>query len=369
MARPELEVRDLVVQVAGRKILEVSYFDLRKGECLALFGPNGSGKSTFLRTISLLQKPEAGEIYYQGQAVGPKDRERLQQKIVYLLQKPVFFRGTVRDNLLLGLRFRRLDRETQQARLEKIAGLFNLHSLLNTSPYELSGGERQRVHLARAFILEPEFLYLDEPFNGLDVRFREELMSDFHRIRKVTGVTTVLVTHIRQEAVYLADRMAVMLGGRIVRVGTPEEISSAPDSPEVSRLMGQEALVEGVVEKADNGLLEIRGHGQTIYAFGRQKAGDRVVLTFRPEEVILAPARPASSVRNWFEAEVREIRPHDRMLLVLMDCGFRLKAFISRSSVEELGLRPGSKVWAGIKATALTTGPGLQETGFSENEK
>ncbi|MCX8160931.1 MAG: ABC transporter ATP-binding protein [Candidatus Saccharicenans sp.] len=369
MARPGLEVRNLVVQVAGRKILEVSYFDLRKGECLALFGPNGSGKSTFLRTISLLQKPEAGEIYYQGQAVGPKDRERLQQKIVYLLQKPVFFRGTVRDNLLLGLRFRGIERKQQTARLEKTAELFNLRSLLDKFPHELSGGERQRVHLARAFILEPEFLYLDEPFNGLDVRFREELMSDFHKIRKVTGVTTVLVTHIRQEAVYLADRMAVMLEGRIVKVGTPEEISSAPDSSEISRLMGQEALVEGVVERADNGLLEIRGHGQTIYAFGRQKAGDRVVLTFRPEEVILAPARPASSVRNWFEAEVREIRPYDRMLLVLLDCGFRLKAFVSRSSVEELGLGPGSKVWAGIKATALSTWPDPKEIDSSGNEK
>lgn len=369
MARPELEVRDLVVQVGGSKILEVSYFDLRKGECLALFGPNGSGKSTFLRTISLLQKPEAGEIYYQGQAVSPKDRERLQKKIVYLLQKPVFFQGTVWDNLLLGLRFRRLRREEQQARLEKIAGLFNLHPLLNSSPYELSGGERQRVHLARAFILEPEFLYLDEPFNGLDVRFREELMADFHRIRKVIGVTTVLVTHVRQEAVYLADRMAVMLGGRIVKVGTPEEISSAPDSPEVSRLMGQEALVEGVVEKADNGLLEIRGHGQTIYAYGKQKVGDQVVLTFRPEEVILAPTRPASSVRNWFKAEIKEIRPYDRMVLVLLDCGFRLKALVSRNSVEELKLRPGTQIWAGIKATALTAWPSPKETTSSKNER
>ncbi len=369
MARPELEVRNLAVQFAGRKILEVSCFDLKKGECLALFGPNGSGKSTFLRIISLLQKPDAGQIYYHGKPVGLKDRKGLHQKIVYLLQKPVFFRGTVRDNLLLGLRFRRLGREQQQARLEKIAGLFNLQALMNSSPYQLSGGERQRVHLARAFILEPEFLYLDEPFNGLDVRFREELMSDFFRIRKATGVTTILVTHRREEAVYLADRMAVMLDGRVVKVGTPEEISSAPTSPEVSRLMGEEALVEGVVEKADDGVLEIRGHGQTIYAYGKQKVGDQVVLTFRPEEVILAPERPASSVRNWFKAEIKEIRPYDRMVLVLLDCGFKLRALVSRTSVEELKLRPGTQIWAGIKATALTAWPGLKETSSLKNER
>lgn len=368
MERPELEVRNLEVEASGRKILDVSYFDLRKGECLALFGPNGSGKSTFLRIISLLQRPDSGEIYYQGKAVSPENREKLRRKIVYLLQKPVFFRGTVGDNLLLGLRFRQVDRAGQQARLERISGLFNLGPLLGRFPDELSGGERQRVHLARAFILEPEFLYLDEPFNGLDVQFREEIMADFYRIRKSLGITTILVTHNREEAVNLADRMAVMLSGQIVQAGSPEEISEAPATAEVSRLMGQEALVEGVVEKSDDGLLEIRAHGQSIYAFGKQQKGERVVLTFRPEEVILAPERPASSVRNWFKVEIREIRPFDRMVLVLMDCGFRLKALVSRTSVEELGLRPGTEIWAGIKATALTTWPGLEEMNSSENE-
>lgn len=358
MEKPELEVRNLKLFARNMPILNLPHFELRKGEGLVLFGPNGSGKSTFLRVLSFLQMPDSGEIYYQGEKAGPHNRRQLSLRVVHLLQKPVFFRGSVRDNLLSGLKFRRVQAREQEARLEKISALFHLAPLLNRLPDQLSGGERQRVHLARAFILEPEFLFLDEPFNGLDVEFRDKLMADFYRIRKATGVTTILVTHIRDEAVYLADRIAIMLEGNILQTGTPEEISSAPATAEVSRLMGQEVLVEGVVEGSDGGLLEIKTCGQVIRAFGQQQRGQRVLLTFRPEEVILAVDRPATSVRNWFYVEIRDIRPFDRMFLVLLDCGFRLKAFVSRASVEELRLEPGRKIWAGIKASAITTWPG-----------
>ncbi|MBC7364836.1 MAG: TOBE domain-containing protein, partial [Candidatus Aminicenantes bacterium] len=246
-----------------------------------------------------------------------------------------------------------LDRKEQERKLEKIATVFQIEPLLHRFPEELSGGERQRIHLARAFIIQPEFLFLDEPFNGLDVQYREQLMADFYRIRKFTRTTTILVTHLRQEAAYLGDRLAVMVNGRIVQTGTTEEISACPRTPEVSRLMGHETLVEGQVISSDDGLLEIEAHGQKIYAFGQYQNGEKVVLTFRPEEVILAREKPATSVRNWFMAEVKELRPIELVVLVNLECGFRLKAFISRTSAEELDLQPGQKVWAGVKASAL----------------
>ncbi|MDH7493828.1 MAG: ABC transporter ATP-binding protein [Candidatus Saccharicenans sp.] len=368
MERPALEVRNLRLASGERLIVDVSHFNLRQGECLVLFGPNGAGKSTLLRLISFLQPGDSGEIYYHGQKVEVKSSAELREKIVYLLQKPVFFKGTVRDNLLLGLKFRKLGPKEQLKRLEKIASAFQIESLLDRYPEELSGGERQRVHLARAFILEPEILLLDEPFNGLDVQYRDRLMADFYRIRKSTGVTTILVTHVRQEAAYLGDRLAVMLNGRIVQTGTPEEVSSSPATAEVSRLMGHEALVEGEVLSSTNGLLEIAAHGQKIMAFGQQPKGEKVVLSFRPEEVILARQQPSTSVRNWFLSEVKELRPVDRMVLVNLDCGFRLKAFVSRASAEELELRPGQKIWAGIKASALSTWSGSQEERTSRRE-
>lgn len=369
MERPALEIKQLKILRENRKILDVPHFALRKNECLVLFGPNGAGKSTFLRVISLLQSPDSGEIYYQDVKAGQKNRHELSRKVAYLLQKPVFFRGTVKDNLLLGLKFRGFDGSEQQKRLDKIAGLFNLDSLLDRSPLQLSGGEKQRVHLARAFILEPEFLFLDEPFNGLDVELRENLIHEFSRIRKTIGKTTILVTHNRDEAAYLADRLAVMISGEIVQVGTVEDVFSAPATPEISRLVGQEALVEGVVENSENGLLKILAHSQTVYALGPQKKGDRVVLTFRPEEVIIAREKPETSVRNWFFGTVSDIRSFDRMILVTIDCGFRLKAYISRASAEELKLGPGVKIWAGIKASALGTSLNIEMEESEELEK
>lgn len=368
MEGPALEVKNLKYSINQRLIVEVSYFELRKGECLVLFGPNGAGKSTFLRLISFLQPADSGEIYHHGEKVEVKSGQQLRRKIVYLLQKPVFFQGTVGDNLLVGLKFRKLDQKEQEKRLEKIATVFQIESLLHRYPEELSGGERQRVHLSRAFIIEPEFLFLDEPFNGLDVQYRDRLLADFYRLRKLTGVTTILVTHVRQEAAYLGDRLAVMVNGRIVQTGTPEEISALPATPEVSGLMGHEALVEGEVVSSENGLLEIEAHGQRMYAFGQHQPGEKVVLTFRPEEVILARQQPSTSVRNWFLAEVKELRPLDRMILVSLDCGFSLKAFVSRASADELGLQPEKKIWAGIKASALSTWPGSQEERISHRE-
>jgi len=352
--RSELEIRELKLWRDGRKILNVSRLELGKNECLILFGPNGAGKSTLLRVASLLEPADSGEIYYQGIKADKKNRLELSRKAAYLLQKPVFFRGTVKDNLLMGLKFRGWNEAEQRKRLNKVVELFSLNSFLNRQPGELSGGEKQRVHLARAFILEPEFLFLDEPFNGLDAGLRERLISDFFDIRKKTGQTTILVTHHRDEAAFLADRIAVMVAGEIVQTGKVEDVFSAPATPEVSKLVGQETLVEGVVEEADNGLLRISAHGQTIYAFGSQKKGQRVVLSFRPEEVILAEEKPATSIRNWFYGVVREVRLLDRVMLVVIDCGFRLKAYVSKAALEELKLVEGRKIWAGIKASALS---------------
>lgn len=353
MERPELEIRELKLWRDGRKILNVSRLELGKNECLVLFGPNGAGKSTLLRVASLLERADSGEIYYQGIKADKKNRLELSRKAAYLLQKPVFFRGTVKDNLLMGLKFRGLNEAEQRKRLSKVVELFSLNSFLNRQPGELSGGEKQRVHLARAFILEPEFLFLDEPFNGLDAGLRERLISDFFDIRKKTGQTTILVTHQRDEAAFLADRIAVMVAGEIIQTGKVEDVFSAPATPEVSKLVGQETLVEGVVEEVDNGVLRISAHGQTIYAFGSQKKGQRVVLSFRPEEVILAEEKPATSVRNWIFGTVSEIRPLHRVMLVVIDCGFRLKAYVSKAALEELELVEGRKIWAGIKASAL----------------
>lgn len=357
MASTELEIRNLRHYYHGKKILDIPYFQVGQGECLVIIGPNGAGKSTLLRIASLLEKPSEGEIFFRGNKVTAQNELAFRRRIVYLLDRPLFFRGKVKDNLLYGLKIRGVSKKEQAQRLEEIRELFHLHCLLESDPQELSAGEKQRVNLARALIIKPDLLLLDEPFSSLDLNLKNEIMAEFQTIRKKRGQTTVMVTHNREEAFYLAERLAIMMAGQIKQTGPPEEILALPRSMDIASLLGHETLVEGAVVGQQNGLLQVAAGSNYIYAFGSAERGERVKVIFRPEEVILARERPQTSVRNWFYGQVIEVKPMDRVILVSLDCGFHLKAYLTKSALEELKVEPGKGFWAGVKASSLSARP------------
>lgn len=365
MAKFALEIKNLLHFYYGQKILDIPHFCLKHGECLVILGPNGAGKSTFLRIASLLEKPTKGELFFNGEKAEAKNELTLRRRLVYLLDRSLFFQGKVKDNLLYGLKLRGITKREQQQRLEEVSELFHLQSLLHKWPEELSAGEKQRVNLARAFIIYPDLLFLDEPFSNLDQSLKEEIMREFQRARKKRGQTTVLVTHNRDEAMYLADRLAIMLNGEIKQVGRVEEVLASPASFDIATLLGQETLVEGVVEKQENGLLWIKAAHSKICALGQAQIGEKVKIIFRPEEVILAENKPQSSIRNWFYGSVIETKPLDRVVLIVLDCGFILKAYLTKAAVEELAVMPGKKFWAGIKATSLS----IQALGIKKTDE
>lgn len=362
MAEFALEIKNLIHVYCGQKILDIPHFCLKQGECLVILGPNGAGKSTFLRIASLLEKPTQGELYFAGLRAEPKNELTLRRRLVYLLERSLFFHGNVKDNLLYGLKLRGLSKRQQQQRLEAVSELFYLQSLLNKWPEELSAGEKQRVNLARAFIIYPDLLFLDEPFSNLDQPLKEEIMREFQRARKKRGQTTVVVTHNRDEAMYLADRLAIMIQGEIKQIGQVEEVLASPASLDIASLLGQETLVEGVVEKQENGLLWIKAAHYQLCALGQAQIGEKVKIIFRPEEVIIASSKPQSSIRNWFYGTVIDIKPLDRVSLVTLDCGFPLKAYLTKAAVEELAIELGKKFWAGVKASSLSA----QALGFNQ---
>ncbi|MGQ9578087.1 MAG: ABC transporter ATP-binding protein [Candidatus Aminicenantales bacterium] len=353
MAPPELEIRNLVHFYGQKKVLEIPRLEVYPDESVVIFGPNGAGKSTLLRIASLLEKPTSGRVFYHGVEACASNLLSLRRQAVLLLEKPVFFRGRVKDNLIYGLKLRGVKRRVCRQRLEEIIDLFRLGPLLDRHPEELSAGERQRVNLARGMVIKPRILFLDEPFSSLDARFREEFMAEFQEIRRRANQTVVIVTHSREEAAYMADRMVVLIAGRVAQTGNPEEIFAFPADPDVARLMGHEALVEGRVVGQENGLLRIAVANQSLYALGHHPDGQRVAVVFRPEEVILAAEKPATSVRNWFYATVTEVKSLDKVFLVHLDCGFKLKAYLTRPAVEELQVATGKKFWAGVKASSL----------------
>jgi sulfate transport system ATP-binding protein len=212
------------------------------GEFLALLGPSGSGKTTLLRILAGLDYPESGQVTFNGKdylAAAPRDRN-----VGLVFQHYALFRHlTVAENVAFGLRVRsrrtRPKRHEIDARVEQLLKRVQLDGFGQRFPSQLSGGQRQRVALARALAVEPDLLLLDEPFGALDAQVRVTLRRWLRRLHEELGLTTVFVTHDQEEALELADRIAVMNRGRIEQVGTPREIYQQPATPFVCEFIGK----------------------------------------------------------------------------------------------------------------------------------
>ncbi len=348
-----LAMTGIVHSYGGRRILEVERFEVMPGCCTVLFGPNGSGKSTFLRIASLVEMPSQGAILYRGAPVTPRNSLAIRRRFALLLQKPIFFRGTVASNVTFGLRLRGVPPQEAGERLGRVAARFGIERLLARRVDALSGGEAQRVNLARAFILEPEALFLDEPFSALDAPTREELLLDLDRWIAERGQTTLFVTHHRDEAALLGDRVAILLDGQIRQTGSVEEVFSKPLSDEVAKLVGVETILSGKVAASDGDLLTIAVGGQKLAVPGDLPVGEEVLVCIRPEDVFLSRQRPESSVRNWLAGRIARVVPQGRTVMTVLNCGFELKALVTAASFRELALAPGAEVWAGVKATSI----------------
>jgi tungstate transport system ATP-binding protein len=235
-------------------------------------------------------------------------------------------------------------------------GRLGIRELAGRQARTLSGGEAQRTSLSRAFAIGPDVLLLDEPFSALDPPTREDLLRDLQRILRETAVTTVFVTHDRAEALRLGDRVGVMLEGRLAQLDAPEVVFGRPASPEVARFVGVENLLPGRVAASDDGLLTVATDHLQIRVPGLALVGQRVLACVRPEDVILRPgtAGPGrDSALNHFPGRVAELVPVGTQVRVLAECGDPVIALVTRHSVQELRLAPGSPVTVSFKASAV----------------
>ena len=223
-----IEVHDLLIQRNGRDVLRVDSLDLQRGETLAVVGPNGAGKSTLLLALARLIKPAHGEIIYEGKSLKQWDELEYRRKISFVFQAPLLMDMTVEQNVALGLKFRGTSKEETQARVWKWMKQLGIESLSKRRAGQLSGGEAQRVSLARAFVLEPELLLLDEPFSSLDPPSRAKMLDDLSGLLSQDHRTAVFVTHNLNEAAKLSHRIAVIVGGRLRQVGPVRQIKAHP---------------------------------------------------------------------------------------------------------------------------------------------
>lgn len=354
---PILEIKNLEVKRGGITILNVSSLLIHEGEILSLIGPNGAGKTTLLQTLSYLLKPFQGEISFRGKGVESNHSVmEYRRKLAMVFQEPLLFDTTVFNNVASGLKIRGMRRNQIRDRVIEQLNRFGITHLSDRSAKTLSGGESQRTSLARAFALRPEILLLDEPFASLDPPTRDSLIEDLERILRQTQTTAILATHDRMEALRLSDRIAVMNNGKILQIGSPDEVMNQPVSEFVASFVGVETILNGKVIKRESGTFIASVDGKEIEAIGDAHSGETVVLCIRPENVTLStfPSQDRTSARNVVPGRIVKIIPLGFYQKVQLDCGFDLVAYITNHSLEELSLVEGKEVRASFKATAVT---------------
>ncbi len=233
-----LGLKDIVVVRDKKTILQINDLRLAEGERLAVIGPNGAGKSTLLKALALLEVPTTGEVFFRGEKVTGKNSLAFRRRMAVVFQEPLLLNTTVFNNVAQGMYFRGIDAAEKKRRVDYWLDRFKISALCNRKPLNLSGGEAQRVSLARAFVLEPEVVFLDEPFSALDFSTRLELLEDLGAQLADTGATIVFVTHDLNEIPYLTDNVAVIDEGLIVYKGGLESLLMGEVKvPAVQRLL------------------------------------------------------------------------------------------------------------------------------------
>ncbi|WP_423800890.1 ABC transporter ATP-binding protein [Neobacillus sp. SAB-20_R2A] len=256
MTTSDVMIRGVSKRFGTNVVLQNIDLDIKQGELLTLLGPSGCGKTTTLNAIAGFLDPDEGELYIKGKKMNGVPPYKRDLGMVFQTYS-LFPHMTVQENLVFGLKLRKLKKDEMEGRIKRALQLVKLTGLEKRYPRELSGGQRQRVAIARALVVEPELLLLDEPLSNLDAKLRHELRAEIKRLQKEVGVTTIFVTHDQDEALSMSDRIVVMNQGKIEQIGTPTEIYQNPQSEFVFQFIGKSNRFEGLVIEIDGDQMDV----------------------------------------------------------------------------------------------------------------
>ena len=303
----KLQIQHLHIAYSDQSIIEDFSLEVQDGEFVSILGPNGAGKTTILKAVAGLLAPQQGDIYIDGTLINDLPPEK--RDAVMVFQKPLLFPFMdVEQNIAFGFRMRGHVGHEEQHKIDEILELTQLSGLNRRKVHELSGGQQQRVSLARALVLKPAILLLDEPLSNLDFNLRQQMRELIREIQSQTRITTLFVTHDQSEALMLSHRVTLLLDGRLRQVGTPQELFYKPADIEVARFFGGCNFFQGAF---NNDVFE-----SELGAFPIRKPpsvnGHQLTATIRPENVAIstdAPQGIEGTVRTiHFEGSTTRIR-------------------------------------------------------------
>ncbi len=309
---PAVEIIDVSKQFGTTSVLNQISLEVRRGEFLSLLGPSGCGKTTLLRIIAGFEHQSSGQVRIDGKDVSgvPPFARRTNMIFQHLA---LFPHMNVFENIAFGLRMKKADRATIKRRVEQALSMVQLQGYDQRLPEQLSGGQRQRIAIARALVNDPSVLLLDEPLGALDLQLRLQLQVELRQLHRSLGSTFIFVTHDQTEAMTMSDRIAVFDNGRIVQLGTPQEIYETPQTRFVARFVGHANLLGGrvtAVESADRCMVELSQGGEIISAIPGPhiSVGSAVTVVLRYGSVgVRQPGSQPSSNDRQVVATIQEL--------------------------------------------------------------
>lgn len=284
-----ISIENVVKRFGKDTVINGLSLDIKPGEFFTLLGPSGCGKTTLLRMIIGFNSIEGGQIKIDGKIINNIPTNKRNMGMVFQ-NYAIFPHMSVKDNIAFGLKNRKVPKDEIEKKVDEILKVVKIDHLKNRMPQKLSGGQQQRIALARAIVIHPEVLLMDEPLSNLDAKLRTEMRNAIKQIQQQVGITTVYVTHDQEEALAVSDRIAVMNAGVIQQIDTPKNIYQRPANIFVSTFIGLSNIIDGMLENGGNGKAAVRIGGYRFQMNNIRKdcqTNCPVKVSVRPEEFII----------------------------------------------------------------------------------
>ncbi len=308
--QPMVQFKGILKRFGKVIAVEKMDFDIEEGSLVTLLGPSGCGKTTLLRMVAGLEEPTEGDIFIKGVRIN--DTPIHKRNLGMIFQNYALFpHKTIFDNVAFGLKYRNVSKEEIRDKVLQALEMVRLPGVENRMPSQLSGGQQQRIAMARAIVIEPDVLLMDEPLSALDENLREEMRREVDNLQQMLGVTTIFVTHDQREALSMSDKILVMKDGKKQQEGSPEAVYNEPANHFVADFLGHSNFIQGEIVEVGNNHIKIRIEtGDLLFAEnkGEFSKGDPVEMIVRAQRFDAFPKETFKPVKgmNHFEGRIKD---------------------------------------------------------------